>query len=236
MSPFALFLARRVAFAVLLVLLVSSGSLWLVSLAPGDYATQLRGPGVSSATLERDRERLGLDRSLAEQYGDWLTGLVRLDLGTSLRFARPVRELVGMRARNTAILAATALFIATLIGLPLGVIAGSSSAAGLVSAIGGLSAFGMSLPPLLTSIVFAFFAARTGWFPIGGVTSVRAVDPGALAGLLDIWWHLVLPALALALPIAATLERLLARSMRETLEEPFILAALARGIPRRRVV
>ncbi len=236
MSPFALFLARRVAFAVLLVLLVSSGSMWLVSLAPGDYATQLRGPGVSSATLERDRERLGLDRSIAEQYGDWLSGLVRLDLGTSLRFARPVRELVGMRACNTAILAATALFIATLIGLPLGVIAGSSSAAGLVSAIRGLSVFGMSLPPLLTSIVFAFFAARTGWFPIGGMTSLRAVDSGALAGLLDIGWHLVLPALALALPIAATLERLLARSMHETLQEPFILAALARGIPRRRVV
>lgn len=236
MSPLALFLARRVGFALLLVLLVSSGSMWLVTLAPGDYATQLRGPGVSAETLARERQRLGLDRSLPEQYGHWLAGLVRLDLGTSLRFGSPVRELVGQRAGNTAVLAATALFVATVIGLPLGVIAGSSSAVGLVSAIRGASVLGMSLPPLLSSILFAFFAARTGWFPIGGMTSLRAVDPGLLARLVDVGWHLVLPALALALPIAATLERLLARSMRETLDEPFIVAALARGVPRRRVV
>ncbi len=236
MSPFVSFLARRVLFALLLVLVVSSGTMWLAHLAPGDYATQLRGPGVSAETLARERERLGLDRSLAEQYRDWLVGLARFDLGTSYRFARPVKDLVGERAGNTAVLAGTALLIATGVGLPLGVIAGSSSASVLVSTIRGVSVFGLSLPPLLTSILFALFAARTGWFPIGGMTSVRAVDPSLPARLLDIGWHLVLPSLALALPIAATLERLLARSMRETLDEPFILAALARGIPRRRVV
>jgi len=128
------------------------------------------------------------------------------------------------------------LLIATGVGLPLGVIAGSSASGVVVSMIRGVSVFGMSLPPLVTSLLFALFAARTGWFPIGGMTSLRAVDPSLPARLVDIGWHLVLPALALALPVAATLERLLARSLRETLTEPFIMAALARGIPRRRVV
>jgi peptide/nickel transport system permease protein len=236
MSPFASFLARRLLFALVLVLLVSSGSMWLVHLAPGDFATQLRGPGVSADTVQRERERLGLDRPLIEQYGQWLVGLVQLDLGTSYRFGRPVNELVGVGAKNTALLAATALFLATVVGIPLGVIAGSRPAGALVSTIRGVSVLGMSLPPLLTSLLLALFAARTGWFPIGGMTSLRAVDPSLPATLVDIGWHLVLPALALALPVAATLERLLAQSMRETLDEPFILAALARGIPRRRVV
>lgn len=236
MSPFASFLARRVVFALVLVLLVSSGSMWLVHLAPGDYATQLRGPGVSADTVQRERERLGLDRPVIQQYGQWLVGLVQLDLGTSYRFGRPVNELVGVRAANTAVLAATALFVATIVGIPLGVIAGSSRMAPLVSTIRSVSVLGMSLPPLLTSLLLALLAARTGWFPIGGMTSLRAVDPSLSARLVDIGWHLVLPAVALALPVAATLERLLAQSMRETLDEPFILAAVARGIPRRRIV
>ena len=236
MTPFVLFLARRLLFAVFLVLVVSTGSLWLAHLAPGDYTTQLRRPGVSADTVARERERLGLDRPLSEQYGDWLVGLARFDLGTSYRYARPVTELVGERARNTAVLAGVALLIATGVGLPLGVIAGSSASGVVVSTIRGVSVLGLSLPPLLTSLLFALFAARTGWFPIGGMTSLRAVDPSLPARLVDIGWHLVLPALALALPIAATLERLLARSLRETLAEPFIMAALARGIPRRRVV
>ena len=72
MTPFVLFLARRLLFAVFLVLVVSTGSLWLAHLAPGDYATQLRRPGVSADTVARERERLGLDRPLSGQYRDWL--------------------------------------------------------------------------------------------------------------------------------------------------------------------
>ena len=236
MSAFTLFLGRRLLFALLLVFIVSSGSLLLAHLAPGDYTSQLRRPGVSAQTLARERERLGLDRPLAVQYVAWLGRLVRFDLGTSFRYGRPVRELVGERAANTALLAAAALLLATGVGLPLGVVSGSRRAGPLASTIRGVSVVGLSLPPLLTSILLALLAARTGWFPIGGMTSLGAVDLSGVGRLADVGWHLVLPAVALALPIAATLERVLARSMRETLNEPFILAALARGISRRRVV
>ena len=95
---------------------------------------------------------------------------------------------------------------------------------------------GLSLPPLLTSILLALLAARPGWFPVGGMTSAGADGLSSAGRLVDLSWHLVLPAVALALPIAATLERLLARSMTDALNEPFILAASARGISRRRVV
>ena len=236
MSVFAVFLGRRLLFALLLVFVVSSGSMLLAHLAPGDYTSALNQPGVSAETVARERERLGLDRPLWEQYTAWLGRLVRFDLGTSFRYARPVTELVGEFAANTALLAVAALLLATGIGVPLGVVSGSRRAGLLSSTIRGVSVVGLSLPPLLTSILLALLAARTGWFPIGGMTSLGAADLGGIDRLVDLGWHLVLPAVALALPIAATLERLLARSMSETLDEPFILAALARGISRRRVV
>ena len=235
MSPVVLFLGRRFLFALLLVFVVSSGSMLLAHLAPGDYTSALRRPGVSAETVARERERLGLDRPLSEQYIAWLGRVVRFDLGTSFTYARPVTELVGERAVNTALLAVVALTLATGIGLPLGVVSGSRPGL-LSSTIRGVSVVGLSLPPLLTSILLALLAARTGWFPIGGMTGIAAGDLGGVGRLVDLAWHLALPAIALALPIAATLERVLARSMSETLDEPFILAAIARGIPWRRVV
>lgn len=235
MTGVAGFLLRRGLFAVLLVFLVSSAALWLAHLAPGDYTSALQRPGVSAESLDRERTRLGLDQSLGQQYLSWLRGLPRLDLGTSFRYDRPVTDLIGERAVNTAILAVVALGLATAVGLPLGVLSGSRGGA-LAGAIRGASVVALSLPPLLTSIVLALLAARSGWFPIGGMSSLGADGMGLWGRLVDLGWHLVLPALALALPIAATLERLLARAMTEALGEPFVLAALARGIPRRRVV
>src|SRR5207244_12798483 len=84
-------------------------------------------------------------------------------------------------------------------------------------------------------LVLMLFAARTGWFPTGGMGSPAHAD-GWLAASLVTLRHLFLPSLALALPIAASLERLQSRSMSEALADASILAALARAIPRRRVI
>lgn len=230
------FCCRRLLFAGFLVFLVSSGSLLLTHLAPGDYTTDLFRPGVTPETLAEERNKLGLDRPFLSQYWDWLSGFLNLDLGTSFRFQQPVVSLVAQRAANTAWLAGTALLLATVVGLPLGVVAGARDRSFVASVIRFTSVVCLSLPPLLTSLLLALFAARTGWFPIGGMGSPAAIGLTGFAPLVDLAWHLVLPALALALPIGATLERLLARSMSETLREPFIFAALARGIPRSRVV
>jgi peptide/nickel transport system permease protein len=93
----------------------------------------------------------------------------------------------------------------------------------------------LSVPPLVTSLALLLVAARTGWFPAGGLPSVPA-DAGSLESAAIVARYLFLPAVALALPIAAGLERLQSRSLRDALGDPCILAALARGVPRRRVV
>jgi peptide/nickel transport system permease protein len=89
------------------------------------------------------------------------------------------------------------------------------------------------MPPLLTSLFLVFVAARTGWFPIGGMRSASVPAGGAT---LDLLHHLVLPAAAIGLPLAAMLERLQAQAMSDVVHEPFVLATLARGVPRSRVV
>ena len=212
------FLLKRTFAAFLLVFATTSGALLLAQLAPGDYADGAiaRDP----AQIAADRHRLGLDRPFLEQYTRWLTRTLTLDLGESFNYQRPVTEIVGERAANTAVLATSALIVATLIGIPWGIVTGSHTGP-LGRVLRGLSLLLLSVPPLISSIVMLSIAARTGWLPVSGMGSPA---------------HFVIPTLALALPIAALLERLQAQSMTESLRRPATAAARARGIPEIRIV
>ena len=183
-------------------------------------------------TAAQLRARYGLDKSIGAQYRDWLGHVLRFDFGNSLLYDRPVRDLVPERAANTALLAVTALAFATFVGLPLGTFAGSRRNV-LAAVIRATSIVFLSLPPLLTSLALVFIAARTGWLPFSGIQSASVAQGN---GALDFLRHLVVPALALALPLAAVFERLQAQAMGDTIGAPFALAALARGVSRQRVV
>jgi len=227
------YLARRLAFAAFLVVAVSSGSLILTRLAPGDYVTESMGIDARRETIEEARARYGLNKSIGAQYRDWVVAAAHLDLGRSLLYDRPVKDLIPERAANTAILAMTALAVATLVGLPLGIVTGSRRGGILPYVIRSTSLVLISMPPLLTSLFLIFLAARTGWLPIAGMRSAFVPEGGAT---LDLVRHLVVPAAAIGLPLAAMLERLQAQAMTEVVGEPFVLAAFARGVPRSRVV
>jgi peptide/nickel transport system permease protein len=100
----------------------------------------------------------------------------------------------------------------------------------------GASLLFISVPPLLMSLMLVLVAARTGWLPTTGMVSPGEIDPSWPAWLADVAWHLVLPALALALPIAAAFERLQSQSMSEAVRQPFLIAAIARGVTSQRLV
>jgi peptide/nickel transport system permease protein len=225
----ARYIVRRLVFAALLVFVVSSASLVLTRLAPGDYAMMTLGVDARPDLLAQTRARYGLNRTIGEQYRDWLSHAVRLDFGESMQHGVPVAGLVRGAAANTAILAVTALIAATLVGLPLGIISGSRKGAA-AQAIRTGSVLLLSTPSLLTALVLLVVAARTGWFPVGNMRSAGS------SSAADLLWHLAVPATALALPIAATFERLQAQAMGDAIAQPFVLAALARGVPRGRIV
>ena len=229
------YLVRRLLFAAFLVFSVSSASLLLARLAPGDYATEALGLGARQEAIERTRARYGLDKSIGAQYRDWLVRAARFDFGRSLAYDRPVTDLIPERAANTALLAVSALLAATLVGLPLGMITGTRRGGLLPGAVRAVSLVLLSMPPLLTSLFLVFLAARTGWFPIGGMRSIGSAA-GSTAAPLDLLRHMVVPVLALAMPLAAMFERLQAQAMTEVVGQPWVLATLARGVPRWRVV
>jgi peptide/nickel transport system permease protein len=232
------FLARRVTFALVLVLLVSSSSLWLTRLAPGDLTASMAF--APAEEVARVRAQFGLDRPIAEQWVDWLRRATRFDFGESFLYNRSVGTLVTRAAANTAALAVVALLIATLVGIPLGIFTGSRRGGAVTYFVRAVSVLFLSVPPLVMSLVLVWIAARTAWFPVGGMSSAGSgVAEGSTAiwpMLIDLAWHLPLPALALALPIAATLERLQSQSMSESVAQPFVAAARARGLSPRDLV
>jgi peptide/nickel transport system permease protein len=226
---FARFFLRRAGFAALLVLLVSSGALILARLAPPADAF-----GTDPAVLAAERHRLGFDRPLPQQYTGWLVRAIHLDLGESLHFRRPVTALIRERAANTALLGLSSLALATLVGIPLGVFTGSRSGV-LVAAAKGASIVLLSVPPLVMSLAMLLIALHSGWLPAGGLPDIpRGMGP--VDAVITTLRYLVLPSLALALPIAASIERLESASIRAALGEPCLVAARARGVPTHRLV
>jgi peptide/nickel transport system permease protein len=219
-------LLRRVLLALLLVVVVSSTALVLVQLAPGDYVS---GFDLDPAAAAAERQRLGLDRSLLAQYSAWAGRALRLDLGESLKYGRPVATLIAERAGKTALLGASALVLATIVGIPAGIVTGSRRS-GMTAVARAISLALVSVPSLVTSFALLLLAARTGWLPVGGFPTDAAASWGATAS------YLVVPAIALALPIAASLERLQSQALAEALADPSTRAALARGISIRRVI
>ena len=227
----ARYLLRRIARAVLLVVVVSSAALILVHAAPGDAVDDF---GVDASFAKAERERLGLDRPLIEQYRGWLRRAMALDFGESTRYQRPVSALLAERVPATLMLGTAALLLAIGAGIPLGVAGGAQPDRWWARVIGAVSMLLVSVPPLITSLVLLLIAARTGWLPAGGLDVPSDAD--AISRIAITARSLILPALALALPIAAMLERLQARAVADALREPCVLAGLARGISRRRAV
>jgi peptide/nickel transport system permease protein len=213
------FVLRRAALAIVLVIGVASASFLLIHFAPGDVLSTF-GPGVTQEQIRAQRHALGLDRPLAVQYADWLWHAVRLDFGRSLVYGRPVTDLLGERAVNTAVLGATSLVLATLIGVPLGVFTGSRRSGLMRRLVRIMSMLLVAAPPLVGALALTAMAARGGWL----------APPGSGAR------SLIVPALALALPIAALIERLQSQAMAEVMRERYLAAAVARGIPRRLIV
>lgn len=214
--------ARRLVGAGLFVLVVASITFALARLAPDAVDDVLDMTAEEIAVRRAER---GLDRPWYVQYGQWLAGLPRFDLGESALFSRPVAGLVAERAGNTAILAVSALLLATLLGIPAGRFTGASRT-WAARAVRLASLLLLSLPPLIASIGLLALAALTGWLPAGGMANG---DLRGAAWLVDLLRHLLVPTLALALPLAATLERVQSRALAEAAAQPFVSASRARG-------
>ena len=216
------FLVRRIVLTIPVVLGVATLVFSLIHLVPGDPVQALLGETASPAEMAELRGRLGLDRPLLVQYGRFLTGLARGDLGTSLRTSQPVTAAIAERLPATFELAIAAMTLAIVFAVPLGLIAAVRAGTPVDHAATTLALLGISMPNFwLGPILAIVFSVTLGWVPVSG--------RGTLA-------HLVLPAITLAAPLSAVLARMTRASVIEELRELYVLAARARGVSRGRAV
>jgi peptide/nickel transport system permease protein len=230
------YLARRLAHAVAVLLGVSVLSFLLAEASPGSAFDELMlDPQVSPATIDALRDRYGLDRPLPEKYGQWLRSLLRGDLGYSVVHDTPVSTLLWPRARNTLFLTLTAVTLAWLVAIPLGVWAANRRGRWPDRVIAGATTTLLATPDLLLGLVLLLIAVRTGYFPTGGMVSIGFTDLGAVDKVKDVAAHFFLPVTALTLINLPVLVRHMRASMIDALQSPFMQGGRAMGVPERRL-
>ena len=216
------YLARRLALTIPVLLGVATLVFALIHFIPGDPAQAMLGETASEEDVQALRERLGLDQPLLAQYGGFLRGVVRGDLGRSLRTDEPVTQAILDRLPATLELAGAAMIVSIGVAIPLGIIAAVGRGTFVDHAATTLSLTGVSVPNFwLGPLLALLFAVELGWLPVSGRGT-----PG----------HLVLPAISLGAALAAILARMTRASLLEELREPYVQAARARGASRVRAV
>lgn len=228
---------RRLVAAVPVLLIVVVGSFFLLEAAPGDAVdAYLVSTGGDAAMIEALRRDWNLDGSAWARLGAYLHALAQGDLGWSVAFSRPVRDVVLERLPNTLLLMGSATALSFAAGTLLGVAAGSRPGSfrdRLLSA-GSLALY--AVPGFWLGLVLVVvFAVRLRWFPSSGIETIASGKEG-LARAADVARHLALPVAALGSVYLALYLRLMRAGMAEAWRQDFVLAARARGLTRRRIV
>ena len=195
-----------------------------VEIVPGDPARFMLGINAQPDTVAALRAELGLDRSLVERYFSWVGGLFTGDLGVSYTYRSPVSEIVAERMQVSLPLAVYALVLTVVIAFPVGMIAAGSRGGAVDTLFTGATQLGIAVPNFwFALLLILLFSVNLGWFSAGGF-------PGWEAGLLPGLQALTLPAIALALPQASILARVLRSSLIDTLSDDYIRTARAKGL------
>ena len=224
---------RRLAQAVLIVLCVSLIVFIFINLAPGDPYTQRLDPSVSAEVREEMLERLGYYDPVHIKYFKWLSAVAHGDLGYSIKYKKPVADVIGERLPNTIVLGLAALILSTAIAIPAGIISATrrNSIFDYVGTI--LSFVGISIPAFFFGLLMIkIFSFDLKLFPISGMTTVGENYNG-LALVKDIAAHMVLLTIVLALLQTATLMRYTRSSMLEVFDQDYIRTARAKGLSER---
>jgi len=222
---------------------VSLLSFLLLQMSPGDPLSAQRGnPQVPDALIRRIEAEYGFDRPLPEQYLRWLSRTVRGDLGYSFKYKRPVADVLRERVGATLLLSVFSSLLSWLLAVPLGVWAALRRGQWPDRAVSLTAFVGMSLPSFFLALLLLFAASVAppipwfGRFPIGGLVSPEFDQFGAMQRVGDVLKHLLIPGLVLAVGGVAGLQRVARGSMLETLRQPYVLAARARGLSQRSVL
>ena len=223
------FIVRRLLLVVPIALVTGSIAFFLMHLTPGDPVSLMLGSEATPARVEQVRERMGLNDPLLVQYPQWLLRVVRFDLGDSYFLNRSVASAISARIVPTLQLTTYALVIALLLGVPAGVLAALRQGSLLDRVLMLLAVAGTAIADFFLAILLILlFAVTLHWLPSGGYEPLRE-------GLIPHARSMLLPSLALGLSLAGLPARLIRAALLDVLREDYIRAAVARGVPPRRI-
>ncbi len=223
----ALFLTRKLLWAIATLAVASIVIFLALEIVPGDPAEVMLGINATDDAVAALREQLGLNRPPLERYFAWLGGMVSGDFGTSYTYSEPVSDLVAERIVVSLPLALIALALSTIIAIPVGLYAAAKRGSIADTSIMGLTQLGIAIPNFWFALLMVYVLAI--WLqlvPAGGF-------PGWENGVWAALKSLTLPAISLALPQAAILARVTRSALLETLGEDYIRTARAKGLSRR---
>ncbi len=222
------FISKRIVTAIFVLIGATFFTYAMMLLAPGDAPLEIAiarygEPGlVDQATIEWIIQEEGLDKPFYQQYFHWLKHVVRLDFGISLVEEVPVWELISIRFSRTFDLAITAIFLALIISVPIGILSGVRQGTWLDSIGVAVAVTGISMPNYwLGLVLIVVFCVKLHWLPSFGRGD---------------WQHLVLPAITLGTALTAYTTRILRSAVAETLQSEYLLALRARGVSSRLVL
>jgi len=218
------YIVRRLVATIPVLFVVTLLIFLLLYLGPNDPAAVIAGDYAQPEHIERIRERLGLDRPLYIQYGDWLWRVLQGDLGTSIFNERKTAELLLQRVEPTVALTITTITFAILVGVPMGVVAAWRAGRLLDRVIMVFAVLGFSLPVFVLGYLLVFvFARGLGVLPVQGYTPIGE-------GLVPFMRSLALPTLSLGMIYVALIARMTRASVIEVLNQDYIRTARAKGL------
>src|SRR3569833_3278203 len=221
------YLLGRVGSLIVSLLVASIVIFLILEVVPGDPAQRMLGLNARPDTLANLRAQLGLDQPAAARYVSWILGMLHGDLGISYTYKTPVTELVLQRLGVSLPLSDISLTLTILIAFPAGIIAAAKRNSRTDLTVMGVTQFGVAVPNFWFAILLVWvFVVFLHWFSAGGF-------PGWDKGLWFGFRSLTLPAIALALPQASILARVMRSALLDTLEEDYIRSARARGLSQR---
>ncbi|MDQ7858328.1 MAG: ABC transporter permease [Armatimonadota bacterium] len=226
-----LYVIRRLLQLIPMLLGITLMAFVIIKLSPGDFLSEMRlNPLVSPETIERMRENFGLNQPLAVQYLRWLWNAVRLDFGYSFAFQVPVVWLIGSRLFNTVLLNVVGFAVAWALAIPLGIYAARRQYSLGDNALSFAAYLGISTPTFFSGLFLLFWAFKTGWLPIGGMTSVDFEFLPWWGKVLDVAHHMVIPVLVVGVFSIAGLMRQMRAALLEVLRQDYVRTARAKGL------
>lgn len=230
------YILKRILQTIPLLIIVSLISFFIIRLSPVDPLAELRlNPAVSQETIERETQRLGLDKPIIIQYGKWAKSFIKGDLGITSN-GEQVSTKLKERIPNTLLLTVIVIFLTWIVGVPLGILAAIKWKTPLDRVLTVLTSVGMAIPSFFFAVLLLIFAVRSGWFPVGGLTSANFSDLGFFAQIKDVTWHLVLPVTVLFTISLAGLQRQMRANMLDVMESDYVKFARAKGLSEFQVI